>query len=88
VPNALLPGAHPLPPHGIARARLPLKITAQSWFRFHGSQHSAVYWGVDPPRPFAFRFDAPNHEFGVLYAGADEHAAFIESFGHNRVWVR
>ncbi len=51
--------------------------------RFHRVQHAAIYWGLDPPRPFPFRFDAPNGEFGVLYAAADEHAAFIETFGHS-----
>ncbi len=28
------------------------------------------------------RFDAPDGEFGVLYAGKDERCAFIEVFGH------
>ena len=27
-----------------------------------------------------YRFDAPDGEYGVLYAGADPHVAFIESF--------
>ena len=29
------------------------------------------------------RFDAPNAECGVIYVGADEHCAFIETFGYN-----
>lgn len=76
-----VPGPHPLPPRDLARRSLPTRITNQSWFRFHDARHPALYWGRDPPRPSPSRFDAPSEEYGVLYAGADEHAAFIETFG-------
>jgi hypothetical protein len=29
-----------------------------------------------------YRFDDPLGEYGVLYAGEDEHCAFIETYGH------
>jgi len=77
------PGPHPLPPARLFRTRLPLHVTAQSWFRLHAFSYGAIYWGLDPPRPEPFRFDAPAHEFGILYAGEDPHCAFIETFGHN-----
>src|SRR5438128_2728532 len=65
------PGPHPLPPARVFRRRLPLRVTAQSWFRLHAFSYGAMYWGRDPPRPEPFRFDAPAHEFGILYAGED-----------------
>jgi hypothetical protein len=36
-----------------------------------------AFWG----RTGLNRFDAPHGEFGVLYASADHHGAFIETFG-------
>lgn len=83
MPSGENPGPLHPPPGNLARQALPLRVTSQSWFRFHRADHAAIYWGLDPRRPFAYRFDAPNGEFGVLYVGGDEHAAFIETFGHN-----
>lgn len=36
-----------------------------------------------PKRKYAARFDDLEQQFGVLYAGADEHCAFIETFGQS-----
>jgi hypothetical protein len=62
---------------------LPIKTMTQSWLRFHPLNRDCLNWGLTPKRPFAFRFDAPNAEYGVLYVAADEYGAFIETFGHN-----
>jgi hypothetical protein len=60
----------------MSRLREPL-------FRFHPVGLSALYWGLDPPRVPPARFDALDGSYGVLYAGRDTHAAFVETFGHS-----
>jgi len=71
------PGPHPPPPELDGRP-LPLRTLDQPWFRVHPRALSGVFFG----RSGLHRFDAPEGEFGVLYLGADPHAAFIETFGH------
>jgi len=44
----------------------------------HAAQYGALFFG----KTGAYRFDAPGGEFGVLYVGANEPCAFIETFGH------
>lgn len=82
-PSKPSPGPHHPPPPNLADRDLPLRSTGQPWFRFQAVGHNALYWGTEPPRRYAQRFDAPNGEYGVLYAAADAHGAFIETFGHN-----
>ena len=57
---------------------IKLQITEidRDWYRSHPARRGAVYFG----RNRAYRFDAPDGEYGVLYAAADPHVAFIESF--------
>ncbi len=55
---------------------LPIKQIDREWFRSHPSRHGPIFFG----RNRAYRFDAPDGEYGVLYIGADPHVAFIESF--------
>ncbi|RYG62647.1 RES domain-containing protein [bacterium] len=50
-------------------------------YRSHDAAFGALYFG-SRATPGAWRFDAPSGEYGVLYAGADPAAAFIETFGH------
>ena len=45
--------------------------------RSHWREHATLHFG----RSGGERFDAPGHEFGVLYVGRDAHCAFIETFG-------
>ncbi len=47
------------------------------WFRLHATGRGALYFG----RKHVYRFDDPKGKFGVLYAGCDEHCAFIETLG-------
>jgi hypothetical protein len=48
-----------------------------SLFRIHRLVHEPGYWG----RTGDNRFDAPNHDYGVLYAADTFDGAFIETFG-------
>ncbi len=59
--------------HSIA---LPISGIDREWYRSHPVRRGAIYFG----RNRAYRFDAPEGEYGVLYVGADPHVAFIESF--------
>ncbi|MGQ0568248.1 MAG: RES family NAD+ phosphorylase, partial [Armatimonadota bacterium] len=71
------PGPLPSPPADFAALRLPIRNDRGPWIRQHGCRRTAAYFG----KTGANRFDAPNGEYGVLYAGADEFCAFIEVYG-------
>jgi hypothetical protein len=70
-------GAHPDPPLDLATRPLPITLFRRSWFRIHWLTRDPIYFG----RSGDNRFDAPDGEFGVLYAGKDARCAFIEVFG-------
>ncbi|SPF54808.1 RES domain protein [Candidatus Sulfopaludibacter sp. SbA4] len=69
-------GRTPEPSKRFHAITLPISGTDRDWYRSHSTRHGAIYFG----RNRAYRFDAPDGEYGVLYAGADRHVAFIESF--------
>lgn len=79
LPEVIAPGKHPEPPADLDERPLPMILTDRSWFRIHQSRYSPLFFG----RTGRYRFDAPAGEFGVLYAGKDEHCAFVETFGHS-----
>lgn len=68
---------HPGPPPSLHARALPLRQAQGPWVRLHECICKAVFFG----RTGENRFDAPNGEFGALYAGEDAFCAFIESFG-------
>lgn len=71
------PAPHLEPPDDLASRPILVVDTARTWTRMHRCRHSALHFGSGGEN----RFDAPNGEYGVLYAGADPHCAFIETFG-------
>jgi hypothetical protein len=71
------PGPHPGPPADFAQRELPIRAVGGAFFRIHGKQHGAVFYGCTGCN----RFDDSQQKFGVLYAGLDEYAAFIETHG-------
>jgi RES domain len=71
------PGIHPGPPDDLARRDLPLVSIPGPLFRVHRTRHAPLYFGKTGDN----RFDDPRREYGVLYAGATEACAFIETFG-------
>jgi len=73
-PNAAPPSG---PPGDLHARALHLRTTDQTWVRLHRCRAPAKHFG----KARRHRFDAPNGEFGVLYAGQDEACAFIEVFG-------
>lgn len=69
--------ALPAPPDGFDPPDLPLKSFAGVLYRIHCLEHDPLFWG----RTGHNRFDAPDGEYGVLYAAEHFDGAFIESFG-------
>lgn len=67
----------PSPPLALAQRDLPILTHRDPLFRIHRSDQEPAFWG----RTGDNRFDAPAGEFGVLYAAADQHGAFIETCG-------
>lgn len=75
------------PPPADLHNREPLlhaAAIAQAWYRSHKSEHDAVFFG----RRRAQRWDAPKGNFGVLYLGASEYSAFMESIGRGVLQTR
>jgi hypothetical protein len=73
------PGEHPLPPSDLNQRELPIVSFVQKtiFYRVHPTQYNPVYFG----RSMRGRFDAPQGEYGILYAAIDEHCAFRETIG-------
>lgn len=75
------PGEHP-EPHSDLADRSPLLYSLDAGTtlsRLHDKDFGPIYFG----NKSAYRFDSSDGTFGVLYAGFDEHCAFIETFGQS-----
>jgi hypothetical protein len=84
LPSADLPEPHPDPPADLDRRRLPLIEDAGPWLRAHRRIYDPIYFATSGPG----RFTAPAGEYGILYVGADEQTAFIETFGRRETTGR
>ena len=71
------PGPHSPPPADFAGRELLIRSIKDRLFRIHRKQYGAIFYGCTGSN----RFDDPQQKFGVLYAGLDEYAAFIETHG-------
>lgn len=69
-------GRTPEPSKRFHSIELPIAEIDREWYRSHPTRRGPIYFG----RNRAYRFDAPDGEYGVLYVGADPHVAFIETF--------
>ena len=69
-------GRIPEPSKRLHSIALPIAEIDRDWYRSHPSRRGPIFFG----KHRAYRFDAPDGEYGVLYVGADPHVAFIESF--------
>jgi hypothetical protein len=67
----------PLPAPSLRDLDLPTISSVRSFVRIHRLQHDPAFWG----RTSLNRFDAPNRDYGVLYAAEHFQGAFIETFG-------
>ncbi len=79
------PPPHPDPPPNFHTYELPLLTldpdSGNQWPRLYRCAHeSGLYFG----KARRYRFDDPEGDYGVLYAGRDIQCAFIETFGDSR----
>jgi RES domain len=67
---------HPLPPADFHNREIEfVTLTPETLlFRIHQTDYSPIFFGLPSPH----RFDAPK-QYGVIYAGIDEHVAFLET---------
>ena len=75
------------PPPADLHERNPLIYTVSTgdvWFRSYQTGRAPVFFGKNR----VHRWDAPNGEYGVLYLGADEYCAFMESIGRGILRTR
>src|SRR3954453_11975161 len=70
-------GALPSLPAQLDAQTLPILNHRDPLVRVHWLSDDPAFWG----KTRGNRFDAPAGEFGVLYAAADAHGAFIETCG-------
>lgn len=73
------PPAHPEPPDTLAECALAIREVEGPWYRIHRKAHGPIYFGSSLDN----RFNAPAHQFRVLYIARHEHGAFIETFGQD-----
>jgi hypothetical protein len=67
----------PLPPSDFERRRLSLELVpAKALLRIHRNAQNPIHFGKSGRN----RFDAPDGEYGVLYAGFDLKTCFAEVF--------
>lgn len=86
LPPDHLPLPPPLPPIGFESRILPTIETSGLFYRLSSVRHpSALHFD----RSGRGRFDGASQTYGILYTGADEYAAFIETFGrlHGQISV-
>ncbi len=76
-PSAAFPGPHHDPTPDLHRHPLPVTTipTGTSWLRIYPIAYAPEYFD----RSDKHRFNAPSGQFGTLYAGSDDHCAFIET---------
>src|SRR5437870_12371902 len=75
------------PPPADLHDREPLIYTASTtevWCRSFQTGRDPIFFG----KGGAYRWDAPNGDYGVLYLGADAYCAFMESIGRGVLRTR
>ena len=75
-PDRMLPDPHPLPPADLPARELPIIMRDGPWVRLHQPAYAALHFGASGRN----RFDAPDGQFGVMYAADTLDCAFIETF--------
>ena len=75
---------HPLPPANFNSVILPTYTIKETFYRLNrGDKSSCLHFD----KSGYGRFDGPSQSYGILYAGKDIYASWIETFGriHGRV---
>ena len=77
----------PLPPPGFHEVELPvheMNLSVTTLLRIHWRLREPVYYNRRTASATVFRFDAPNDEFGVLYASPSFDACMAETLMRGR----
>lgn len=72
----------PLPPADFSARQIPelaLNLGATTLYRIHRTAHAALFFTRRSKTTEVYRFDAPNDEFGVLYASASFEVCMAEA---------
>jgi hypothetical protein len=81
------PDSCPLPPPGFHTARIPVReidLSVTPLLRIHWRHRDPVYYNRRSSSSTVFRFDAPNDEYGVLYAASSFEACMAETLMRGR----
>lgn len=79
--------ACPAPPPDLAQRDLPLRVLdvgTQPLYRIHRALHGPIHFNKPGSTRVRFRFDAPNDEYGVLYASPFFDACVAETVIRDR----
>ena len=80
-------GNCPLPPESFREATLPvceLNLSVTNLYRIHRRTYDPVFYNRRSASKTVFRFDAPNDEFGVLYASPSFDVCMAETIMRGR----
>ena len=73
------PKPHPRPPADLPTIDLPITRRSRRWFRAHRCRRNPLFFGSIGQ----WRYDDPEHAYGVLYLASDFEGAFIEGCLHD-----
>lgn len=73
----MTPEAFAPPPPDLSKRKLTIAEFKRHLFRSHGINRNPVFFGSTGRN----RFDAPDDEYKLFYAGCDPYCAFVECFG-------
>lgn len=79
--------ACPLPPPGFGATALPihlLNLSVTNLFRIHRRSYDPVFYNRRSASSVVYRFDAPNDEYGVLYASPSFEVCMAETIMRDR----
>jgi hypothetical protein len=77
----------PLPPEGLLEASLPvheMNLSVTNLYRVHRRIHHPIYYNRRSTSSVTYRFDAPNDEFGVLYASTSFDVCMAQTIMRDR----
>lgn len=77
----------PPPPPGFRTARIPVReidLSVMPLLRIHWRHRDPLYYNRRSTSSTVFRFDAPNDEYGVLYAASSFEACMAETLMRGR----
>ena len=77
----------PLPPANFGQAKLPVievNLAATNLYRVHRRSYGPIFYNRRSSSSVTFRFDAPNDEYGVLYASPSFDACLAETIFRDR----